>query len=349
VMLDTDGEFDCYYKTATATATLQSSGTRYDDNRWHYVVMRRLGASSFDLAVDGVQVATSSASPSNDATALATFNIGGVDPANTTEAALASAIGAGGLIRRVVTIAGYAMTDVEARTLWNDGIQGGAVPTSGTLKLNLFPGSGGMYGPDVDISPNAYGLTVVDAQRVDAADSSEPIGFAPRPFTRPSPQFFTQARRYNGTLTNAGGNSDLLSIQPAANKPCRLAGWILGQTTEVADAAEESLRISVHHMATTFTVGSGGSAISAPAPERPGYDPAAGFTARCNDTTVATTSGTDTVKEETAWNIRSTPWERFIPEEMRLKAINGEAIVVKMDSTPADDIAANLTFFVEEL
>lgn len=151
----------------------------------------------------------------------------------------------------------------------------------------------------------------------------------------------------NGTLTNAGGNTDLLSIQPADDKPCRLVGWLLGQTSEIADAAEESVRITVRHMAATFTVGSGGSAPT-PQPNRPGVDLAAGFTARVNDTTVATTSGADTIMEELAWNIRGSPWERFIPEELRPRAVQGEALVVRLESTVTDDIAANLTFLVEE-
>lgn len=152
---------------------------------------------------------------------------------------------------------------------------------------------------------------------------------------------------FTGTLANAGGDADLLSIQPADDKPCRLVGWIIGQTSEVADAAEEALRLTVRHMTATVTIGTGGSAVT-PVPLRPGTDLAAGFTARCNDTTVATTSGTSTIAEELAWNIRSSPWERWIPEELRLRAVQGEVLIVRMESTPADDITAALTFLVEE-
>jgi hypothetical protein len=155
---------------------------------------------------------------------------------------------------------------------------------------------------------------------------------------------------YTGTLTNAGGDSDLLSIQPADDKPCRLAGWFIGQSSETGDSAEESLRITVRHMTATVTIGSGGSAVTGGA-NRPGTTDivAAGFTARCNDTTVSTTSGTSTVMEELAWNVRSSPWERWIPEEMRPIAIQGEVLIVRMESTPADDMTGELTFFVEEL
>lgn len=154
---------------------------------------------------------------------------------------------------------------------------------------------------------------------------------------------------YNGTLTAAGGDTDLLSIQPATNKPCRIVGWIIAQSSEIGDAQEESPRITLRHMTATVTIGSGGSAVT-PVANRPGTNEivAAGFTARCNDTTVSTTSGTSTIMEEMAWNERSSPWERFIPEELRPVAIAGEVLIVRLESTLADDITGNLTFFVEE-
>ena len=153
---------------------------------------------------------------------------------------------------------------------------------------------------------------------------------------------------YTGTLANSTGDSDLLIIQPADDKPCRLAGWIMGQSTETGDSAEENLRITVRHMTATLTV-TGGTGVT-PVANRAGTTDvaAAGFTATCNATTVTTTSGTSVIAEEQAWNIRSSPWERFIPEEFRPIAIQGEGILVRMESTPADDITGELTFLVEE-
>jgi hypothetical protein len=152
---------------------------------------------------------------------------------------------------------------------------------------------------------------------------------------------------YNGTIATADGNVDYLSIQPASNKPCRLAGWIIGQTSEVGDAAEEGLRLTVRHQTATVTI-TGGTSVT-PVPNRPGTDLAAGFTAKCNHATVATSSGTDTVVEEVPWNNRNTPWERWIPEDMRPVAVNGEALIVRQETTLADDMTFVGTFFVEEL
>lgn len=152
---------------------------------------------------------------------------------------------------------------------------------------------------------------------------------------------------YTGTITAAGGNADLVLLLPADDKPIRLKGWILGQSSEVGDAQEESVRLTVQHFAATVTNGSGGSA---PTPIKTDQtDAAAGFTARCNDSTVATTSGAATILEEIGWNIRNSPWERYIDEPDRPVARQGEALLVRLESTLADDMTGELTFLVEEL
>lgn len=155
---------------------------------------------------------------------------------------------------------------------------------------------------------------------------------------------------YNGTLTNAGGNTDLLSLQPADDKPCRLLGFILSQTSEVGDAAEEGLRITVQHFPATFTVGSGGSAITAlKPPADPANGAAWGATVRCNDTTVATTSGTAQTFTELGWNERNSPYDFWYPDaRFSPLAKQGEAIIVRLETTAADDLTGSLTFFFEE-
>lgn len=153
---------------------------------------------------------------------------------------------------------------------------------------------------------------------------------------------------YSGTLTNAGGDSDLLEALPADDKPVRLKGMRLSQTSEVGDTGEEGLRISIIRMAATVTSGSGGSAVT-PVPND-SADAAAGFAAECNNTTVATTSGAATTAEELGWNIRNSPFEIWWPDEDdRLKAKQGEGLIVRCQTTPADDISIQLTFFIEEM
>lgn len=151
------------------------------------------------------------------------------------------------------------------------------------------------------------------------------------------------------TLTNAGGDADLLTILPATNKPCELVGYKLSQASENGDAQEEQLDLSIVHMTGTVTNGSGGAAVT-PVANRPGTNEvvAAGFTARANDTTLATTSGTSTVMEPFGWNERNTPYDVWIPEEMRPKAINGEALILRNNGTVADDVNVRGVVYVME-
>lgn len=150
-------------------------------------------------------------------------------------------------------------------------------------------------------------------------------------------------------VTNAGGNADLWYILPADDKPVHIAGIRLGQVTEFGDAAEENLDITIEHLAATVTVGSGGSAVT-PVPSDPGIsDLAAGFTARINDTTVATSSGTKTIMEPIAWNERATPFEVWYPDErFQPTARQASALVVRLNSTVADDITFEGCLFVLE-
>ncbi len=152
---------------------------------------------------------------------------------------------------------------------------------------------------------------------------------------------------YTGTLTLAGGDTDLFELTPADDKPIRLRGLILSQTSELGDAAEESLRISIIRLPLTVTSGNGTAVTPAPI-QSP--DPAAGFAAEANGATVATTSGTAVTLEESAWNIRMSPLERWWPDENFAPACRQpEALVVRCQSTVADDITIAITAYIEEI
>jgi hypothetical protein len=154
---------------------------------------------------------------------------------------------------------------------------------------------------------------------------------------------------YTGTITTAGADTDLLSLQPADDKPVRLRGVLLSQITEVGDTGEEGLRVTIRRMGATFTVGSGGSAITAAAPVHDSADIAWGFTARCNDTTVATTSGTNQVLVEIGWLNRASPYEMWFPDvPFGPKAKQAEGLVVRLETTLIDDMTGCFTFWVEE-
>lgn len=152
---------------------------------------------------------------------------------------------------------------------------------------------------------------------------------------------------YQGTITNAGGDTDLLELLPADDKPVKLRGLLLSQISEVGDAAEEGLRISILRLPATVTSGSGGSSVT-PAP-MDSADAAAGVAVECNNTTVATTSGTAVTVAEIGWNERNSPYEMWFPDDrFAPKAKQGEGLIVRQQTTAADDYTGCFTFWIEE-
>lgn len=151
---------------------------------------------------------------------------------------------------------------------------------------------------------------------------------------------------FTATVTNAGGNADLWEFLPADDKPIKLRGFRLGQISEVADAAEEGIQISVVRLGATVT-GSNGTSVT-PVP-LDSADVAAGFTAEYNGATVATTTGTTTVIEYLAWNNRNSPYEMWYPDErFAPKVKQGEGLFIRMDTTIADDMTFAGTAWIEE-
>jgi hypothetical protein len=65
---------------------------------------------------------------------------------------------------------------------------------------------------------------------------------------------------------------------------------------------------------------------------------------------VATTSGTAVTVAEIAWNERASPYEFWFPDERFCPIVKqGEGLVVRNQTTVADDLTIVMTFFVEEL
>jgi hypothetical protein len=96
------------------------------------------------------------------------------------------------------------------------------------------------------------------------------------------------------------------------------------------------------------TVTSGNGTATTPIP-MDSADAAAGVAAECNGTTVATTSGSAVTLAEMAWNIRNSPYEMWFPDDRFCpKAKQGEALVVRQQTTAADDYSGCFTFWVEE-
>lgn len=146
--------------------------------------------------------------------------------------------------------------------------------------------------------------------------------------------------QFNGVAVTA--QQDFFEITAAAGKNLRIHGVVLGQSTDVGDAAEEMLSILIKHGATTS--GSGGST---PTPVRTNVtDTAAGFAAEANNTTKAS-AGTIVTAHADVWNIRS-PFIWLPPEKMQIELTGSRRLTVELATTPADSLTCNGTIYVEE-
>lgn len=136
---------------------------------------------------------------------------------------------------------------------------------------------------------------------------------------------------------------DFFEIAAAAGKPCIIHSIEIEQSTEVGDAAEEGLSLLWKDGSTT--TGSGGTTVTG-APQTLG-DSAAGFTAKANNTTKAT-SGTIVTKRAWNWNIR-VPFLKIFPPETRPVVAGGARATLELATTPADSITVSGTLMVEEI
>jgi len=138
---------------------------------------------------------------------------------------------------------------------------------------------------------------------------------------------------------------DLFSLDAAAEKPIEIVGLMLTQVgnSDVGDAQEELLRFAFIRGNTT--VGSGGTAPT-PRPVK-ASDPAAGFTARVNDTTVATV-GTAITTHEDAFNVRA-GYLNWWPLGTETDTNGALLLVVRLVTAPADSITLSGTLYVREL
>jgi len=150
-------------------------------------------------------------------------------------------------------------------------------------------------------------------------------------------------RAYTAQFTAVAvtAQQDFLEIVAPADAAVIFTRLQLSQSTEVGDAAEEGLAVTVKSGATVS--GAGGSSVT-PAPLSLG-DAAFGGTCEANNTTKANT-GTIVTHHSWSWNIR-VPFDLILtPEEYKILSPSAR-MTVELGTTPADSITISgwCTFF----
>lgn len=138
---------------------------------------------------------------------------------------------------------------------------------------------------------------------------------------------------------------DLWQITPVAGKPVRILGLVIGQYTDVGDAASENLSLKISRG--WATTGSGGTDLTTTSPPCDPSDGAAGFNAKINNTTVAS-AGTEVPLFGDAWNTQA-GYQMWFPEDSQPGCNSTTGVILTARITaPADSITVNGTLFVRE-
>lgn len=146
------------------------------------------------------------------------------------------------------------------------------------------------------------------------------------------------------TITNAGGDTDLVELTAADDKPIELIGLSMYVTSEVQEAQEEWLSMKVIRGHTT----SGSTPEVTPTPRPVNHlDPAASFTCEMDNTTIAS-AGTAVDLGSPAMNVRA-GYEVILPERCGFWTDQAQGLlVVRLMTTVADDLTMNITAWVNE-
>ncbi len=141
---------------------------------------------------------------------------------------------------------------------------------------------------------------------------------------------------------------DFFELKAPAAASVIVHAFLISQETEIGDAQEEMLRLTVNRGSGAVTSGSGGS-TSTPAPLIR-TDPAYGGTVEINNTTkIAVGSGTLTTDMEVHTMNERVPYLFIYTPELRPIILGGEYWTLELETTPADSVTLSGTLWFEVL
>lgn len=138
---------------------------------------------------------------------------------------------------------------------------------------------------------------------------------------------------------------DFFEIAPADDKIVRILGFVLGQTSDVGDAASENVPIKIVRLAAA-TTGSGGA--SPTVHPLNSSDPAFGGTVETGNTTIATSGSGEAVLWEDVWNI-AIGYQIWFPEGCQPVVKQGDFACIRSYGAPADALTTHGTVLLEEI
>lgn len=152
-------------------------------------------------------------------------------------------------------------------------------------------------------------------------------------------------RRYTASFEKVSvlAVQDLVQIIGAAGKMLRIIAFNV-DCVDATAPTDQQLALRCRYLPATVTNGSGGTSPT-PQPVDPG-DSAAAFTAKANNTTQATTSGTASVRWEGGCNVKAGR-EHYFPSPPYVGP--SESFTLELITTPASTITLSGYVLVEEM
>src|SRR6266542_3620761 len=135
---------------------------------------------------------------------------------------------------------------------------------------------------------------------------------------------------------SVSATQDLLYLLCSSTVPIEIHSVELSQKTLTAWEAKD---VTFRRLTATVTAGSGGASVT-PTTHLPN-DTAAVVTARRNDTTVATTSGSNTIVKPFNWNFLNGFYWSPAGNDDRIVLAPSTAFVVRLDTAPSAAMTAS--------
>lgn len=126
---------------------------------------------------------------------------------------------------------------------------------------------------------------------------------------------------------------DIFEIVAASTKVVELLEFMLSQSTELGDAAEEQLLM---HLKTGMTTSGSGGSSATPIPSNLGHSAFAGTAEVLN--TTKSSAGTIVTHESFSWNVR-VPFPRIYTPDTTIKLAPSARMALELATTPADSIS----------
>lgn len=136
----------------------------------------------------------------------------------------------------------------------------------------------------------------------------------------------------SGSITNANGDYDLLECVPASGKMLELLNFEIGQTTELGDAADEQLDISVVRGNTT----SGNGSAVTPRPKEAGSTIASTYEAL--GSTPASAGTAVTLWNATGKVLLPGPLWTPLPQGAGFFVSGSDLLCIRLNAAVADDV-----------